>query len=88
MKTEFRQKFAKDIASIKDKTIRRQIKEIILALEKASSLSEVRNLKKLKGASSAYRIKIGDYRMGFFLENDTVEFTRFLHRKDIYKYFP
>lgn len=88
MKTEFRQKFAKDIASIKDKTIRRQIKEIILALEKASSLSEVRNLKKSKGASSAYRIKIGDYRMGFFLENDTVEFTRFLHRKDIYKYFP
>jgi mRNA interferase RelE/StbE len=88
MQTKFRQKFSKDITSIKDKAILKQIREVIIAVEEASSLHDLKNLKKLKGTSSAYRVKIGDSRLGFFLEQDTIEFTRFLHRKDIYKYFP
>jgi mRNA interferase RelE/StbE len=88
MQTKFRQKFAKDLASIKDKSILRKVKEAIFSVEEATSLSDVHNVKKMAGSPTAYRIKIGDYRLGFFVEKDTVEFTRFLHRKDIYKYFP
>ncbi len=36
----------------------------------------------------AYRIKIGDYRIGIFVESKVVEMARFVHRKDIYKVFP
>jgi len=46
------------------------------------------NLKKLKGFKTAYRIRVGDYRIGLFISNDTVEFARVVHQKDIYKVFP
>lgn len=35
-----------------------------------------------------YRIRVGDYRLGLALEGDTVILVRFLHRKEIYRYFP
>ena len=37
---------------------------------------------------SNYRIRLGDYRIGIEIQKDTIIFTRFLHRKDIYKFFP
>ena len=46
------------------------------------------NLKKLKGAGGYFRLRLGDYRVGIALEQETVVFVRFLNRKDIYKYFP
>jgi len=51
-------------------------------------LSEINNLKKLKGEYNAYRIRIGDYRIGFFVEEDTITFARVLHRREFYRYFP
>jgi mRNA interferase RelE/StbE len=50
--------------------------------------SEIKNYKKLKGSFNTFRIKLGQYRIGIFIDNDTVEFVIILHRKDIYKYFP
>ncbi|NPA92437.1 MAG: type II toxin-antitoxin system RelE/ParE family toxin, partial [Chloroflexi bacterium] len=38
--------------------------------------------------TSFYRIRLGDYRLGLEIEGDTVVFVRFLHRRDIYRYFP
>ena len=43
--------------------------------------------KKLKGRK-AWRIRVGDYRIGIVLAGQTATFVRFLNRKDIYKYFP
>ncbi len=45
-------------------------------------------LKKLKGFDGAYRIRIGDYRVGLFIVQETITFARVLHRKEIYRYFP
>jgi mRNA interferase RelE/StbE len=42
----------------------------------------------LVGFSNAYRIRLGDFRVGLFLDNDVVTLARILHRKDIYKLFP
>jgi mRNA interferase RelE/StbE len=64
------------------------IEAAINDVKNASSLIEIKNLKKLKGYKSYYRITIGDYRIGIYISNDIVEFSRFLHRKDIYKFFP
>jgi len=44
--------------------------------------------KKMKGDKTAFRIRIGKYRIGIYIVNGTVEFTRVLHRDKIYKYFP
>jgi mRNA-degrading endonuclease RelE of RelBE toxin-antitoxin system len=42
----------------------------------------------MEGAANAYRIRVGGFRIGFYLETDVVEFVRCLDRKDIYRYFP
>jgi mRNA-degrading endonuclease RelE of RelBE toxin-antitoxin system len=42
----------------------------------------------LTGFKTAYRLRLGNYRIGFFFENETAELVRVLNRKDIYKYFP
>ena len=88
MKTAFRESFARDLKGVRDKKLLKRVKECIEAVEKADSLGALLNLKKLKGAKSYFRLKLGDYRIGLALENDTVVFVRFLDRKDIYKYFP
>ena len=88
MKVEFRGSFAKDLKGVKDKSLLRRAKEVIEAIEKADSLDEVHNLKKLKGGGNYFRLKVGDYRVGIVLENDRIIFVRLLNRKDIYKYFP
>ncbi len=88
MKVEFRESFAKDLKGVKDKGLLKRAKETIEAIEKADSLAGMCNLKKLKGGGNYFRLRIGDYRIGFALQNDIVIFVRFLNRKDIYKYFP
>lgn len=88
MKVGFRESFAKDLKGIKDKALLKRVKELVEVVEAAGSLADLSNLKKLKGGSNYFRLRIGDYRVGIALENEMVIFVRFLNRKDIYKYFP
>jgi mRNA interferase RelE/StbE len=88
VKVEFRNSFAKDLKSIRDKALLERLRETIEETERAQSPSEVPNLKKLKGRGDYYRIRIGEYRIGIAFTEGTLVFVRFLNRKDIYKYFP
>jgi mRNA interferase RelE/StbE len=88
VRTVFLGQFLRDLDKIKEKGMKDRVAEIIQQVENADSSGGIRNLKKLRGHSIAYRIKIGSYRIGLFIENDIVEFARFIHRKDIYKKFP
>ncbi|MEO5642458.1 MAG: plasmid stabilization protein [Bacteroidia bacterium] len=80
--------FNKDISKIRDKKVAVKIEEIIIQLEKAKSIAELPNVKKMEGASIPYRIRIEDYRLGFYLIDHTVQLIVFAHRKDICKLFP
>jgi mRNA interferase RelE/StbE len=42
----------------------------------------------MSGFKNAFRIRVRDYRIGFYYENDIVELARFLHRGKIYKVLP
>jgi mRNA interferase RelE/StbE len=88
MITEFAGRFSKDLDKINQAFVKKDVSAAILEIEKAEGLPEIRNLKKLKGHGNAYRIRIGDYRIGLFIENNIVEFARIAHRKDIYRIFP
>ena len=88
MKVEFLEQFEKDLATVRDSSILDAVASAISSLEDATTLREVRNLKKLKGYRNIFRIRIRDYRIGFILENGIVELARFLPRKDIYRLFP
>ncbi len=45
-------------------------------------------IRKLKGFDDYYRIKIGNFRIGFKKSDNQIIFMRVLHRKDIYRRFP
>lgn len=80
--------FNKDISKLKDITTARKIEKLIAKLQGAESLNSIAGIKKLSGSLNAYRIRIGDYRIGFYKENNTIKLTAFAHRKEIYRYFP
>lgn len=88
MKVEFLKNFSKDIDNVPSKTIKQNLLRTINLMETVNSLDEIPNTKKLKGHKSAYRTRLGDYRLGFFFENSTILLARFVHRKDIYRVFP
>ena len=69
-------------------SVRYEVIKAIKNVEDSTSRSQIKGLKKLKGYKNAFRIKIGDYRIGIFIERNNVEFARVIHRKDIYKIFP
>jgi mRNA interferase RelE/StbE len=88
VRVEFRNGFAKDLKRVKENGVLSRVREVIEAVERGNSLSDFPHLKKLKGGGNYFRIRVGDYRIGLILENDTIVFVRFLNRKEIYKYFP
>lgn len=87
MNVEFLEKFYKDLNKLQT-PVKLAVAKVIEKIEKAKSISDIQNIKKLSGHKSAYRIRIGDYRIGIFVTNHSVEFARVVHRKDIYDVFP
>ena len=89
MKIAFRKSFAKDLKKHrKEEDLLSRIREIILEIEVAETLSSIKNIKRLKADGPYYRIRTGNYRLGLIVEAETVIFVRVLHRKEIYRYFP
>ncbi|TZF83051.1 type II toxin-antitoxin system RelE/ParE family toxin [Pedobacter sp. BS3] len=88
MNLKIDRRFEKDTDKIKDSKILSRIAVCIEQVSQASSISDIPSVKKLTGFKNHYRIKIGDYRAGILISDDEVLFERFLHRKDIYKYYP
>lgn len=80
--------FEKDTEKELFQKMRLRLADIIEELQKVSKPSEINNIKKLRGFKSAYRIKMGDYRIGFILEDNLIKLSRIMNRKEIYRYFP
>ena len=69
MHVEFLSKFSKDIDHISQKSVKTNVAKLIRLMESESDLNNIPHLKKLVGHKSAYRVRIGDYRIGFFYES-------------------
>jgi addiction module RelE/StbE family toxin len=88
MQVEFRKTFKQDLKNLKDGKVLKRIQRVVEEVELANALSDIRNIKLLQGHEDFYRIRVGDYRVGLFVEGETVAFVRVLHRKEVYRYFP
>ncbi|OFX59513.1 MAG: hypothetical protein A2046_11980 [Bacteroidetes bacterium GWA2_30_7] len=88
MNVSFSKNFEKQLNAITNRQVINSFSDIIQNLIETSSLITIPNLKKIKGHKSAYRIRIGDYRIGFYFEKNNIFITTIAHRKDIYKRFP
>ena len=81
-------RFVKHVEKELTQEEKQQLAQILISITESKTLSEISDCKKLKGFKNAYRIKMGNYRIGFLWEEETPKFSRVLNRKDIYKYFP
>jgi len=88
MKVRIDKTFRRDVRKINAQGLNQKIHLVILEAIDADNFQQIRNLKKLKGGSNHFRIKVGNYRLGLIIDGNTIDFIRCLHRKDIYKYFP
>ena len=88
MKVEFRRSFVRDIKRIREGNLKKRLMRVIRDLEKAKSLDEIPGLAPLRGAQGYYRIRVGAYRLGLIARQEKVILVRFLHRREIYRYFP
>ena len=78
----------KDIEKINNPKIKGALKSVIQDLKEKKNLGEIKKVKKITGHPTAYRIRIGNYRLGFFYKDGTISLQRFVKRNDIYKVFP
>ena len=88
MRVIFGKLFSKDLLKIKDLTLKNDIIQAIVELENSESIQNLSNIKKMKGHSEAYSMRIGKYRLGFYFDGEIIELVRFAKREDIYKLFP
>ena len=88
MNVTFTNSFLKDLRKIKERALAMRVKEVIESIEQAPTFQEIADLKQLKGSTGYYRIRIGDYRIGLRVDDETITLVRFLHRKEVYRYFP
>jgi mRNA interferase RelE/StbE len=80
----------KEMRSITNASQVAKIAAALEALHTAPTISDVPNCKKMQGNTpNAYRIRVGSYRIAFYLAPDnTADVAHILHRKDIYAVFP
>ncbi len=89
MNVEYRKLFLKDLRKLKNQAIYQQIYELVfITLPEAKTLQDIPNVKALSGTINRYRIRVGDYRIGIELGDNTLEVMRLLHRREFYRYFP
>ncbi len=68
MKVIFLKEFSKDLDGISLKSVKLSLKRVIERIEIAHTLGNIQNTKKLQGHKTAYRTRIGDYRLGLFFQ--------------------
>jgi mRNA interferase RelE/StbE len=80
--------FYRDLKKLNSELIKQDVHDLLLLMKTSLSLLEIPNVKKMEGVKNYYRIKMHDYRIGVKWQDNKITIYRFLHRKDIYKYFP
>jgi mRNA-degrading endonuclease RelE of RelBE toxin-antitoxin system len=89
MNIRYTKRFLKDLKALQGTEVYERVSTLVLEeIPEAEDISAIVNLSKLKGDENAYRIRVGDYRIGFFWEDDEIVMSRVLHRSEIYRYFP
>lgn len=88
MKAEVIRSFEKDARSIKDKNLKIRLDAVLAEIENAQGIADLTGVVAMIGHPGYYRLRIGDYRLGFQMRGDVMILCRILHRREIYRRFP
>ena len=64
MRVSFEASFARDLRGIKDRALLERVEGVIQEIKTASALSDVKHFTKMRGYTTFYRLRLGDYRIG------------------------
>lgn len=90
MKITLKKTFLRDLAKVTEPQ-KTEVKRFLEVLSQNPLMLETfPHIKKLRGKKSGhfFRVRFGDYRLGYEKKTDEIIIYRILHRKDIYRYFP
>ncbi|MEB3280332.1 MAG: type II toxin-antitoxin system RelE/ParE family toxin [Lyngbya sp.] len=74
MKVEYRTLFLRDLKKLKKQEVYPFIYELVFTtLPEATSVQKLPNVKALVGTENRYRIRVGNYRIGFEVNEDRIE---------------
>jgi mRNA interferase RelE/StbE len=89
MKIRYTKRFSRDLDEIQHQVqVKKRLLSIIEKMKAIEEITELGDVKKIEGYTDYYRVRLGDYRLGLKLAENSIEMIRFLHRKDIYRRFP
>ena len=89
MQVRFDAGFNRDLRRMRnDANLRRRVERAIAGIESAPTLSQIQGIARMTASGAYYRIRIGDYRLGFEVEGDIAILISFGHRRDVYRRFP
>lgn len=88
MKISFAKTFGRDLKKLRDPKVLGRVQLAIEQVESAIRPADLDDFKKISGTDDCYRIRIGNYRIGLVMKDDTIEFARCMLRRDLYRYFP
>lgn len=91
MKVSYRKDALKDIRKVKDGNLTKKIKNALKRLNQYENVHQMiqdAKCKKMQGSDNAFRIRIGDYRVGFYATDEKIIVHRILNRQDMYNKFP
>ena len=88
MRVAFKRSFIRDMEKIRNQSLKDKVRQVIELVKQADSLQDIPHIRKLRGSERYYRIRLGNYRIGLAVDGNEVAFVRFLHRRDVYRYFP
>lgn len=77
--TEWKEHALQNIEKLENSIARRIVKKV----EELSENPFSKDIKKLKG-SNDFRLRVGDYRVIFSIEQETIQILKVGHRKNIY----
>lgn len=87
-KLEYTKRFLKELAALPVE-VQNRVESIVFQELESENPFELGYLQKLRGYSDKYKIRVGDYRIGITVEQETNTLIceRIAHRKDIYRIF-
>lgn len=90
MRIETSPRFERDIQEIRNAILRGRAEDAVERIAAAAAVHQISGISRVRDpAGLYYRVRVGDYRLGFELVgDDTAVLKRFLIRGRFYRHFP
>lgn len=89
MNVTYKVTFLKDLKRMKGSVEFAKVRRLVFdEMPGWKGLEALAQVKRLRAKDNAYRIRVGDYRIGFFCDGRSIQLARVLHRKEVYRFFP